>query len=128
MTRRFDLVPPRENSAQVEAHIVASTKPRGLLSYGDVVFLDVGEGKGVNPGNRFFVVRRRDEYLEAIRGHESESGSLIPPPEYHPEDFPREVIAELRVVKVRKKSTIALVTRSDTDFTYGDAVEMRKGY
>ena len=128
LTRRFDLVAARENTADVVAHIVASTKPRGLLSYGDVVFLDVGEGKGVYPGNRFFVVRQRDEFLEGIQGRETEVGALTKPPEYHPEELPREVIAELRVVKVRKDNTIALVIRSDTDFTYGDMVEMRRGY
>ena len=128
VARRFDLVSPRENTTEVVAHIIASTRPRGLLSYGDVVFLDVGAGSGVVPGNRFFVTRQRDEFLEGIQGRESEVGALTTPPEYHPEEFPREIVAELRVIKVRKESTIAFVTRSDKDFTYGDTVEMHRGF
>lgn len=126
--RRFDLVSPTPNRTNVVARIVAATKPRALLSYGDVVFLDVGTNKGVEPGNRFFVVRRGDEFLEGIQGRETEVGSLMKPPTYRPKQMPKEVIAELRVVKVRKETTVAYVTRSDTDLTFGDVAEMRVGY
>jgi hypothetical protein len=55
-------------------------------------------------------------------------GNIMPIPRYKREDMPKEVVAELRVVKVRKKVTIALITRSDTDVFQGDTVEMRVGY
>lgn len=126
--RRFDLVEPKRNTRDLTAHIIASVEPRGLIGYGDVVFLDVGRDTGVEAGNRFFVVRRGDEFLEGIRGRESEVGSLADPPAYHPELMPHEVVAELRVVKVRKNTAIALVTRSDTDLAHGDTAEMRVGF
>ena len=126
--RRFDLVAPLRNTSNVVAHIVASTQPRRLLSYGNVVFLDVGEGKGIKAGNRFFVVRRGDDWLDTIDAEPTEIGNVTEIPPYKQEEMPKEVIAELRVLKVRKKTTICLVTRSDTDLQVGDVAEMRTGF
>lgn len=128
MDRRFDLVPPRRNDANVVAHIIASAQPRKLLSYGNVVFLDVGEGHGIQPGNRFFAVRRGDNWLDVRNRPATEMGNIVEVPPYKKEEFPKEVVAELRVIKVRKKVTIALVTRSDTDLVQGETVEMRQGF
>ena len=66
LDRRFDLVEPKRNDENVVAHIIATVQPRTLLAFGNVVFLDVGEGHGIQPGNRFFVVRRGDEWLGSI--------------------------------------------------------------
>jgi hypothetical protein len=128
MDRRFDLAPPRPNTTNVVAHIVASVQPRTLLAYGNVVFLDVGQGKGIVPGNRFFVVRRGDNWLDVLSRPAEQMGNIVPIPKYNKADLPVEVVAELRVVKVRKKVTIALITRSDTDIFQGDTVEMRVGF
>jgi hypothetical protein len=49
-------------------------------------------------------------------------------PEYSKEPLPKEIAAELRVLKVRKHTTIALVTRSDVDLRLGDVAEMRPGF
>jgi hypothetical protein len=126
--RRFDLVAPKRNASNVVARIIASVQPRRLISYGNVVFLDVGEGKGIQPGNRFFVVRRGDDWLDTIDAEPTEIGNVTEVPPYVKEELPKEVVAELRVLKVRKKTTIALVTRSDTDLALGDQAEMRVGF
>lgn len=128
MERRFDLVPPRRNASNVVAHIVASVQPRHLLSFGNVVFLDVGAGHGIEPGNRFFAVRRGDAWLEALQRPAREYGNISDVPAYRKENLPKEVVAELRVIKVRKKTTVALITRSDTDIFQGELVEMRQGF
>jgi hypothetical protein len=128
MERRFDIAPPKPNTQNVVAHIIASVMPRRLLAYGNVVFLDVGQGHGIAPGNRFFVVRRGDNWLDVLSRPADQMGNIMPIPRYKREDMPKEVVAELRVVKVRKKVTIALITRSDTDVFQGDTVEMRVGY
>lgn len=128
MERRFDLVPPTRNEKNVVAHIVASVQPRSLLSFGNVVFLDVGEGHGIVPGNRFFVVRRGDNWMDVLQRDAQEMGNVAPVPAYNKEDLPKEVVAELRVIKVRKTTTVALVTRSDTDIFQGDTAEMRQGF
>lgn len=128
MDRRFDLVPPARNEINVTAKIIASVQPRALLSYGNVVFLDVGRGRGIKPGNRFFIVRHGDNWLDMLDRSATEMGNAVPVPEYNKEELPKEVVAELRVVKVRKNVTIALITRSDTDVFQGDQAEMRVGY
>jgi hypothetical protein len=128
MDRRFDLVPPKPNEKNVVAHIIASIQPRTLLSFGNVVFLDVGAGHGIMPGNRFFVVRKGDNWLDVLSRSPDQMGNIVPIPRYNKEDLPKEVIAELRVVKVRKRVTIALITRSDTDLFHGDTAEMRVGF
>jgi hypothetical protein len=126
--RRFDLVAPKRNSATVVARVIASLRPRSLLSYDNVVFLDVGEGKGVQPGNRFFIVRRGDEYMRTLDSDPEDIGTLTPIPEYEEGKLPKEVVAELRVIKVRRNTTIALVIRSDTDIFLGDVAELRPGF
>lgn len=126
--RRFDLVAPRRNAANVVAHVIASVQPRRLLSFGNIVFLDVGEGHGIQPGNRFFVVRRGDNWLESIEVRPTELGNVADVPQYDQDQLPKEVVAEMRVIKVRKDTTIALVTRSDTDIQIGDVAEMRVGF
>jgi hypothetical protein len=126
--RRFDLVPPKKNTATVVAKVIAALRPRSLLSYDNVVFLNVGEGKGIQPGNRFFVVRRGDNWMEGLDADPVEMGNLTEVPEYDQDALPKEVIAELRVVKVRKKTTVAIVTRSDTDIFLGDTAELRPGF
>ena len=128
LDRRFDLVAPKRNEANVVAHIIASVQPRTLLAFGNVVFLDVGEGHGIQPGNRFFVIRRGDLWLESLEVKATEVGNVDEVPTYDKSKLPKEIVAELRVIKVRKHNTIALVTRSDTDLTYGDVAEMRVGF
>ena len=128
LDRRFDLVSPKRNEANATAHIIASIQPRRLLSYGNVVFLDVGEGHGIQPGNRFFIVRRGDPWLSTIQAKATEMGNIADVPEYNESEMPKEVVAELRVIKVRQKTTICLITRSDTDLRVGDLAEMRVGF
>ena len=128
MERRFILEAPRPNRTNVVAHIIGSTQPRGLLAYGNVVFLDVGNDKGIVPGNRFFAVRRGDNWQDVLTRDAQQMGNIVPIPKYAKEDLPKEVVAELRVIKVRKKVTIAIITRSTTDVFQGDTVEMRVGY
>jgi hypothetical protein len=126
--RQFDLVAPKRNTHNVVAHIVANIEPRTLMGYGDVVFLDVGQGQGIEPGNRFFVVRRGDGWMESIDVEPTEVGNVTEVPEYDQAVLPKEVVAELRVLKVRKKTTVALVVRSDTDLAIGERAEMRVGF
>jgi hypothetical protein len=128
MDRRFILEAARPNKSNVRAKIIGSTQPRQLLSYGNVVFLNVGDDKGIVPGNRFFVVRQGDDWQEVTTRDAMQLGNIVPIPKYEPTDLPKEVVAEMRVVKVRKKVTIAVITSSTTDVFQGEKVEMRVGY
>lgn len=126
--RRFDLIAPKRNEANVTARIVATVHPTRLIGFGQVVFLGIGQGHGVQPGNRFFVVRRGDAWLSTLKAAPLEQGNIVDVPPYDESELPKEVIAELRVLKVRKSSTIALITRSDLDLRVGDLAEMRVGF
>jgi hypothetical protein len=126
--RRFDLVAPKRNAANVVARIIATVQPRRLISYDNIVFLDVGEGRGIQPGNRFFVVRRGDNWMSTLQAEPMKQGNIVDVPPYDEQSLPKEVIAEMRVLKVRKHTTIALITRSDLDLQIGDVCEMRVGF
>jgi hypothetical protein len=67
-------------------------------------------------GNRLFVRRRRDMFREATDDRDDRPG------------YPFEIVAELRVVEVRPRSSTCMITRSVTDVHTGDQVEMRRGY
>jgi hypothetical protein len=129
LERRFDLVAPRRNEKDVTAKIVAAIKPLSLLSYDNVVFLNVGADKGVQPGNRFFVMRKGDNWQSTLeRQTPKQMGAIVDLPDYDESEYPDEVVAELRVIKVRKETTVCLIVRSDTDVFIGDTVQMRKGF
>ncbi len=126
--RRFDFVPPRRNAKDVVAKIIATVQQRDLIAEGIVVFINAGQEEGVEAGNRFFVIRRGDEWRDSLRTSPTNMGSIVPGPRYAPTEYPDEVVAELRVVKVRKNVSIALMTRSNYDVGLGERVEMREGF
>lgn len=125
--RPFLSVSPVRNDANVVAHVVSSLDPHMLLSEQNVVFLDVGAKQGVKVGNRFFIVRKGDPYLDDVRGPAHHTG-VMPLPKYKRGKFPKEVVAELRVVRVLENSSVTLITRSDVDLEVGDLAEMRVGF
>ncbi len=126
--RRFDLIAPKRNESNVAARVVATVHPLVLMGFGQVVFLDVGQGHGIQPGNRFFIVRRGDAWYSTLKAEPLDQGNIVDVPKYNESELPKEVIAELRVLKVRRNSTIALITRSDLDVRIGDVAEMRVGF
>jgi len=127
MPRRFEMVPPVPNDRDLAGTVVASLLPRQLHGDFQVVFVNLGAEEGVRPGNRFFVVRRGDEWRASLTASEESVGATLPDSE-RTADFPPEIIAEARVVNVRPHSAGLMVTRSTTDITFGDRVEMRRGY
>jgi hypothetical protein len=128
MDRRFILEPAQPNRSNVTAKIIGSAQARLLLAEGSVVFLNVGRDKGITPGNRFFVIRQGDEWQESMSGDAKWMGSIVPLTSYDRSELPKEVIAELRVLNVRKKVTTAVITRTKVDVFQNEKVEMRVGY
>ncbi len=125
---RFNVVPPKTNQRHVVATIVANLRPRHLIGSYRVVFIDAGRDKGVAPGNRFVVIRKGDEWQKTRFTSVENMGGVYELPEYREENYPREEVAVLRVVRVRKKTSVALVTDANTDIKIGDKVEMKKGF
>ena len=114
--RTFTVTAPVRNDRNLVARVLASLTPVQNVGDQQVIYLDRGAQDGVRQGNRFFVVRRGDAYRRSIDEDDLRSG------------FPFEVIAELRVVALRRHTSTALVVRSTQEVHPGDRAEMRRGY
>jgi hypothetical protein len=126
---RLAQVPVKTNDQKIDAHVVAATRPLGILATGQVVFIDAGGKKGVQPGNRFFVVRQGDDWRQHLTLREDLTGAMRPDPTpIANEKLPWEVVAELLVLYVRPQSCTALITAATVQVEPGDKVEMREGY
>lgn len=125
--RRFDLVPPVANALDLNAEVVATVRPRELIGEHQVIFVNAGSDQGIVAGNRFFVVRARDEWRTTLPMGEMRAGA-VEPETPRLEDYPDEVIAEARVVTVRPDSCTLLVVESESEVFVGDRVELREGY
>jgi len=138
--RSFQVVPPRRNDADVQAHVLASLHPNILFGQNQVVFIDKGEAAGLKPGNRLFVVRRGDAWRRSLvtpgAGYRvsPDDERPMPPMENTPgarheeEKYPDEVVAELRVLAVKKDTAACLVTQSRHEIEVNDLAVGRRGY
>jgi hypothetical protein len=140
LERKFEVVPPVRNDAEVTAHVLASLHPNELFGQNQVVFIDKGASAGLMPGNRLFVVRRGDAWRKSLvtpgAGYRvsADDERPMPPMENTPgphraeDKYPDEVIAELRILAVKKETAVALVTQSLHEIEVNDAAVARKGY
>lgn len=138
LTRRYEVVPPQRNEAEVAAKVLASVVPHEVYGQNQVVFLDKGEDAGLKPGNRLFIARRGDAWHQSLTTRssarrialESSSPAAIEPVP-SPRDaskLPEEVLAELRIINVRRNSAMAIVTASRREIEVGDEAVAHKGY
>jgi hypothetical protein len=140
MVRRFEVVPPRRNDVDVQAHVLASVTPHEFFGQNQVVFIDKGEKDGLRLGNRLFVVRRGDAWRETLvtpgAGYRisPDDEKPMPPMQKTPgsrrdeERYPDEVVGELRVVALKKDTATCLVTGSRSEIEPYDLAVARKGY
>lgn len=138
IVRRFEVVPPLRNEQDVEATILTSVTPHEIYGQSQVVFIDKGEEDGLKPGNRLFVIRKGDGFHKtkpsdaaatriALESESPAATEQIPGPR-NDNALPEEVLAELRVVNVKKHTAMALVTTSRREIEIGDKGYGRKGY
>lgn len=122
-------VPPKVSNRKVEAQIVAATRPLGTLGQNQLVFINAGKNQGVEPGNRFLVVRQGDPWRQTLYLKEKLSGEDRPTADPLPNQaYPWEVVGEVRAIYVRPDSSTALITDSLVELSPGDRVELREGY
>lgn len=138
--RRFDVVAPVASEVDLDAHILASVYPHQIYGQNQVVFLDKGEKEGVKPGMRFFAIRRGDGWQKTLKSSAvyTDKRSLVEddrPAEIEatpkaPDEskLPDETYAELRVIRVRKHTAMALVTASTSEIERSARLVARKGY
>jgi hypothetical protein len=140
LERRFQIVPPKRNEAEVQAHVLASVHPHEFYGQHSVVFIDKGDAAGLKPGNRLFIVRRGDAWRRSLvtagAGYRVSPDDERPMPPMEPtpgakrdeNTYPDEVVGELRVLSVRKDSAVCLVTQSNQEIEIHDLAVARKGY
>jgi hypothetical protein len=138
--RRFQIVPPRRNEGEVQAHVLASVHPNEFYGQNQVLFIDKGESAGLKLGNRLFIVRRGDPWRRSLV--EPSAGDRVSADDEKPmpvmertpgsarddRTYPDEVVAELRVVAMKKDSATCVVTQSTVEIERNDLAVARKGY
>ena len=138
IARRFEVVPPARNEKDAEATILSSIHPHNFYGQNQVVFIDKGEEDGLKPGNRLFVIRKGDGFHKTQPTGSAAKRIAIEDPSpaateniTKPRDdrsLPEEVLAELRLINVKKRTSMALVTTSRREIELGDKAYARKGY
>jgi hypothetical protein len=138
VARRFEVVPPARNEKDVSATILTSVQPHGLFGQNQIVFVNQGEDSGLKPGNRMFVIRKGDAWHQtlttgspakriALEDDSPAATENVPRPR-NSSVLPEEVLAELRVINVRKKTSMCIVTASRHEIEAGDQAFARKGF
>lgn len=130
--RRFDVVAAKPAKRAVEARVLTSIYPHELLAQHQLVFMDRGSDDGLEPGSRLFVLRQGDTWRNSLT---VASGMLkdrvkmdsaerveveTTPIRGDDKSFPSEVVAELRVVRTEKYSSLAVVVESRRELEPGD--------
>jgi hypothetical protein len=140
LDRTFNVVPPRRNDTDVQAHVLASLHPNEFFGENQIVFIDKGEEAGLKVGNRLFVMRRGDAWRSSLV--ESHAGDRVSPDDETPmppmeqvpgsrsdePNYPEEVVAEMRVISVKKDTATCLLTHSRKEIEPYDRAVARKGY
>jgi hypothetical protein len=130
--RQFDVVAARAATKNVEAHVLTSFYPHELLGQNQLIFLDRGSDDGLAIGTRMFVLRKGDTWRNSIK---VASGMLkdrvridsserveveTTPTRGDDKEFPSEVVAELRVLRAEKFSSLAIVIEARREIEAGD--------
>ena len=135
--RKFTVVPPARNDAEIKANIIASIYPHNFYGQNQVVFIDKGSDDGVRAGNRFFVIRKGDDWRKTLQSdaagqrialESDDPADTEKYPRYTGTNFPEEVIGEIRVLVTKPHNSVCLVTRSTHEIERTDQAFMRKGY
>jgi hypothetical protein len=137
--RRYYVVPPASSQIDLQATVLTSMYPHGLLGRDQVVFIDRGSNDGLKAGNRLFIVRHGDEWRRSLVRSTSTARMRIKtdvperveieetPLSGNEEVFPEEVIGELRVIHAHRYSALAIITESHEEIEPGDRAVARKG-
>lgn len=140
LDRTHLIVAPEPATKNVAARVLTSMYPSVFMSGHDVVFLDRGSDDGLNTGNRLFVIRRGDTWRRTLSTSSDDASSSLnlntdesiavsPVPMHGDEnDFPEEIVGELRVIKTHKQSSLAVVVSASLELKPGDKAVARVGF
>jgi LysM domain-containing protein len=116
LMKQFKNVPPVPPKVDAQGNIVAMLTKDQLIGQGEVVFIDLGKGSGIEVGNRMFVVRRGDAKPATSKDTVGQDDRK----------FPARSLGEVVVVEIGDKISIGLVTLSVQEMSIGDIVMMQK--
>jgi hypothetical protein len=137
--RQFDVVPPKKATQNVQARVLSSLYPHEVLGQHQLAFLDHGSEDGLEPGTRMFVLRQGDSWRESLKiGNpmlksrmkiESAKSADVEstPTATDDKQFPSEVLAELRVLRAEKYSSLAIVIEARRELEPGDIAVSLQG-
>jgi hypothetical protein len=138
--RRFQVVPATTAEADVVARVLTSFYPHVYLGQNQLVFLDKGSEDGLKPGNRLKALRRGDAWRRGFTASSASARTRVKldsaqraPAEQTPlkgdeEEFPDEIVGEVRVIHTERYSSVALVTEAKQELIPGDRVVSAAGY
>ena len=116
LLKTFKTVPPAAPNVDAQGNVVAMLTQDQLIGQGEVIFVDLGKGSGLEVGNRMFVVRRGDAYPKQM---DREVGQ-------DDRKFPARALGEIVIVEVGDNISVGLVTLSVQEMSIGDIVMMQK--
>ncbi len=138
--RSVDVVKPVRNKKTVQARIVGALYPYEFYGQHQVVFINKGKKDGVEVGNRFFAVRRGDEWRRGLTnaGNMARQRAITEDDRYARTEevvatgdarkYPAETYGELRVLRVREHTATCLITASTSELPRGATLVAREGY
>jgi hypothetical protein len=139
--RKLDVVAPTTNQVELEGELLESVHPNVMFGQNQIVLIDKGEDAGLKVGNRLFVLSKGDPWQQGLSSAgaysagkitlgtdsvEFKSGSGTTGDQS--KDYPDEVIAEIRILRVRKQTATAIVTQARKELAPGDRWKAKKGY
>ncbi len=137
--RQFDVVPPKPASRTVQTRVLSSVYPHQVIGQNQLAFMDHGSEDGLEAGTRLFVLRQGDmwkntlthgnsmlKYRMKIESSKSADVESTPIAD-DDKQFPSEVVAELRVLRAEKYSSIAIVIETRRELEPGDVAVALQG-
>ncbi|HVK88748.1 MAG TPA: LysM peptidoglycan-binding domain-containing protein [Kofleriaceae bacterium] len=116
LVKTFKNVPTVAPKVDAQGPIVGILTRDQLIGNGEVVFVALGKGSGIEVGNRMYVVRRGDAYPATMSKEAGQDDRR----------FPARALGEIVIVDVGDKVSIGLVTLSVQEMGVGDLVMMQK--
>jgi hypothetical protein len=137
--QRFDIVPPKPASRTVQTRVLSGIYPHNIMGQHQLTFMDRGSEDGLEPGTRLFVLKQGDAWRSTLNVGNSmlkyrmkiesakDSDVERTPIEGDDKQFPSEVLAELRVIRAEKYSSLAIVIETRRELEPGDVATSLQG-
>lgn len=139
--RKIDVVSPTTNQVDLTGELLESIHSNVMFGQNQIVLIDKGEKDGLKVGNRLFVVAKGDPWQEGLSSAGAFAAGKVSigteasnvevktgDTGEQAKDYPDEVIAEIRIVRVRKDTATCIVTQSKKELASGDRWVAKKGY